>query len=91
MKKLLLLLLLSTAAQLAIACDVCKKQQPKVLQGITHGAGPQSNWDYVIVVLTCVLVITCLYSSVRHLIHPKEQTANHIKYSILNADDHGRQ
>ena len=33
----------------AIACPVCEKQQPKILQGITHGSGPQSNWDYIII------------------------------------------
>jgi hypothetical protein len=31
------------------ACDACEKQQPEILRGITHGAGPQSNWDYLIV------------------------------------------
>ena len=33
----------------AIACDVCQKQQPKLLRGMAHGAGPESEWDYVVV------------------------------------------
>ncbi len=70
----------------AIACPVCEKQQPKLLKGITHGAGPQSNWDYVIVSVTAVIVLFCLFFSIKWLLKPGEKSASHIKFSILNLD-----
>ena len=84
MRKIILLLSILLARQVVFACDVCKKQQPKVLQGITHGTGPQSNWDYVIVIAFALLVIATLFYSLKSLLKPKEQSKNHIKYSILN-------
>lgn len=70
----------------ALACEVCKKQQPKVTQGFTHGAGPQSNWDWVIIgVITAITVLTLVYS-MKYLIKPKEENAGHIKNSILIPD-----
>lgn len=65
------------------ACEVCKKQQPKFLRGITHGTGPQSNWDYVIVGITAAIVIACLWFSIRALVRPGEKEPEHIKNSIF--------
>ncbi|MEQ7799926.1 hypothetical protein ABDJ41_08925 [Pedobacter sp. ASV1-7] len=70
----------------AMACPVCEKQQPKLLKGITHGAGPDSNWDYVIISIMAVIVLFCLFFSVKWLIKPGEKSASHIKFSILNLD-----
>jgi phage shock protein PspC (stress-responsive transcriptional regulator) len=84
MKKILTILLFITWHTASFACEVCKKQQPKILRGITHGAGPQSEWDYVIVGVMTVIVITTLFYSVKWLIHPGEKNLNHIKNSILN-------
>jgi uncharacterized protein YybS (DUF2232 family) len=71
------------STRLAFACTVCKSQQPKVLQGITHGVGPESVWDYSIIVSSCLLVLITLIMSLRYLIKPKEGSPNHIKYMIL--------
>ena len=66
------------------ACPVCEQQQPKILKGITHGAGPQSNWDWLIIaVITIITVITFIFS-LKYLIKPGEKNANHIKQLILN-------
>jgi hypothetical protein len=70
----------------AMACPVCEKQQPKLLKGITHGAGPDSNWDYLIIGITAVIVLFCLFFSVKWLLKPGEKSASHIKFSILNLD-----
>lgn len=83
MKKFLFLLLLSLMFQLTFACDVCKKQQPKILESITHGAGPQSNWDYVVVWFVVLLIGICLFYTVKHIIRPGEKGADHIKNSIF--------
>ncbi len=70
-----------------LACPICEKQQPNVLQGISHGAGPSSDWDYIII-WTMVIIVACtLYFSVKMLIKPGENTRNHIKRFILTLED----
>ena len=67
----------------AIACPVCERNQPKVLRGIVHGSGPDSNWDYVSIVITIIISILALLYSIKWLIKPNENNKNHIKYSIF--------
>lgn len=73
-----------------MACAACEKQQPKILQGITHGSGPQSNWDYLIISVTAVIVLVTLVLSVNWLIRPGERSASHIKQWILKDEYYGR-
>jgi formate hydrogenlyase subunit 3/multisubunit Na+/H+ antiporter MnhD subunit len=80
-KYTLLFILLS---QTAIACPVCEQQQPKITKGWTHGAGPQSNWDWVIIGIISVITILTFIYSLKYLIKPKEKNTNHIKHLILN-------
>lgn len=83
--KSLLMLPLIFSAQFIWACSVCDKQQPEITQGFTHGAGPQSNWDWVIIgAITAITVFTFIYS-IKYLVKPGEKNANHIKQSILSA------
>ena len=66
------------------ACPACEKQQPKITRGLTHGIGPASNWDWVIIgVITIVTILTLVYS-IKYLVRPGEKNSNHIKYKILN-------
>ena len=65
--------------QIGMACDPCQKQQPKVLQGITHGTGPQSNWDYVIIVATALSVLWCFVYSVKYLMKPTKTSHEHFQ------------
>lgn len=67
-----------------IACPACEKQQPKILRGITHGTGPESNWDYAIVWAAVIIVLFTLYFSVKWLIKPGEKSEKHIKRLILD-------
>lgn len=84
MKKFIISALLMLAIQLAaIACPVCERNQPKVLRGIVHGAGPESNWDYVSVIVTGIIACFTLFYSIKWLVKPGEKNSNHIKYSIL--------
>ena len=85
MKKIIALTLffaLQNTVQL-YACTVCKSQQPKVLQGITHGAGPESIGDYFIILSSCFLVLITFVMSLQYLIKPKEGSPHHIKHMIL--------
>ena len=69
-----------------MACEVCKKQQPEILRGVTHGAGPQSDWDYVVVWGAVVIVVISLFYAVKWILHPGEKDSEHIKRSILNPE-----
>lgn len=86
MKKYLAILVILFTSLSSIACPVCEKQQPKILQGITHGAGPQSNWDYLIIAVTAVIVLVSLFFSIKWLVKPGEKADTHIKHLILNIE-----
>ncbi len=62
-----------------LACDLCKKNQPKGLENITHGEGPSGNIDYIITWSAIVLVAITLFFSIKYLIRPKENRPDHIK------------
>ncbi len=84
MKKLIVLLVLTWIGQYqSWACNACEKQQPKITQGITHGTGPDSNWDWLIVGVICAITLVTFYLSLKYLIKPLEQNSNHIKRLIL--------
>ena len=84
MKKPFLTAILLLNTLCVLACPVCERNQPKVLRGITHGAGPESKWDYVIVWVTVAIVLFTLFFSVKWLIRPGEKSDRHIKRFILN-------
>lgn len=83
MKKLGLIICVLCMAQWALACEVCERNQPKVLKGITHGAGPESNWDYVIVWAVVIIALATLIWSVKYIIRPGEKSEGHIKNIIF--------
>jgi hypothetical protein len=76
--------LIFAAGLSAKACEACKKQQPKLLQGITHGRGPDSDWDYVIVVVMVIVTLYVLFATVKCIFRPSEKNDEHIKRLILN-------
>ena len=80
----LLTLLFTVASAAAWACDVCQKNQPAPLRGITHGTGPQSQWDLVIVWSAGIIVGITLFLALRMLLRPGEGHAGHIKRIILH-------
>ncbi len=86
MKRLSLLftLLFLFFSEMVMACDVCQKNQPKVLQNITHGPGPSGMLDYIIIWSGIVIVVFTLYFSVKLLIKPRENNADHIKNIVKN-------
>jgi hypothetical protein len=86
MKKIILSIMWILAGSASMACEICKKQQPKVLKGITHGVGPQSEWDYVIVGVTALIVVVSLFYSIKWIIRPGEGEKEHIKNSIFSMD-----
>ncbi len=86
MKNIMLILVFLIPGLSAMACPACEKQQPEMLRGITHGTGPESNWDYVIVWATVIIVLITLFFSVKWLVRPGEKSEYHIKRSILNKE-----
>lgn len=83
---LLCIVLVFTGSLGAFACDACQKQQPRIFQGITHGAGPDSNWDYLIVSIMTAITLYALYATVKCMIRPSAADSRHnlIKTMILN-------
>lgn len=71
-------------SQITFACEVCKNNQPKGLENITHGSGPTGNLDYIITWTAVVIVSVTLFYSIKYLVKPKETNPDHIKNSILN-------
>ncbi len=70
------------------ACPACEKAQPRILRGITHGAGPESRWDYVIAYTVAIITLLTLFYSIKWLIRPGETGTNHIKNFIINHDQY---
>jgi hypothetical protein len=81
-----ILIMLIIFSHAAIACPVCDKQQPSITRGLTHGAGPQSNWDWVIIGVVAALTLVTLVLSIRYLVKPGEKESSHIKQSILSTN-----
>lgn len=86
MKRIILVTIAVLNAALTFACPVCERQQPKLLRGITHGAGPQGQWDYVIVWTMVAITLFTLFFSVKWLIKPGERSSQHIKHFISNME-----
>lgn len=84
MKKLALIFGILFSSVAVWSCPVCEKQQPRVLKGIAHGAGPQNNWDYAIISIVAVLVLITLFYSLKYLIKPGEKSTSHIKNLFIN-------
>lgn len=82
--KIFLTLLVLFNAIAAFACPACEKQQSEFLSGISHGAGPQTRFDYLIVSVVSVIVLATLYFSLKWIFRPGERNVNHIKRTILN-------
>lgn len=70
--------------QVAMACDVCEKNQPTGFKNITHGAGPTGTVDYFIMGTAIVIVLFTLYLSFKYLIKPQEGSPDHIKNIVKN-------
>lgn len=66
------------------ACDVCRSNQPKGFEDITHGRGPTGVTDYIITWIAIVIVLATLFLSIKYLVKPKEDNTDHIKNLILN-------
>jgi hypothetical protein len=87
MKKVIIIFLCIIFSKVQVlASAACKEQQPAFLKGITHGPGPDGNFDYIIVVIAILITLLTLYYSIKWLIKPGENNINHIKQSILKYD-----
>lgn len=86
MKKYILLILLCCTRFTTMACAICEKQQPKILRGITHGGGPDSNLDYVAIFIMVLITVATLFFSIKWIIRPGERSGLHIKRTILNEE-----
>jgi len=79
MKNKIIILVVLLFNGITYACPLCKKNQPKGLEDVTHGQGPVGNLDYIIMYAAIIIVGYTLIMSVRYLISPKEKESSHIK------------
>jgi len=88
MRKISIVALLLLTQLATWACPVCERDKAKNWTSSigTHGAKPDSNWDYVIVIAVTIITVLTLVYTVKWLINPKEKNPQHIKYSFLNQD-----
>ncbi len=86
MKKTILVIIITIFGYGGFACPACEEQQSGFFRGITHGSGPDSRWDYLIVAAMATIVAATLYFSVKWLIRPGENSRQHIKRFILNEE-----
>lgn len=66
------------------ACDACKLQQPEITRNITHGTGPESDWDWFIIGIVILITVMAFVYSIKYLISPGEKDESHIKYFVLS-------
>ena len=66
------------------ACEACDLKQPKITRGLTHGAGPQSFWDWVAVAIIAIISVLTVVYFIKYSIRPESKKTEHIKNSILN-------
>lgn len=70
--------------RVVLACKECTTALPRGLRGeMPHPTGPDSNWDYLIVGATIVIVLLTMFYSVKWLLKPGETATTHIKSLIL--------
>lgn len=65
-----------------LACEVCRRNQPEILQDISHGVGPLQILDNMIIGGAVILVVVVLFYSAKLLWRPGEQDSSHIKNLI---------
>lgn len=83
-KRIISLLIILVYMPNLLACELCKKNQPAILQDITHGQGPQGMWDYAIIYIAIAVVAIVLFFSIKFLVKPGEKDPNHIKNIVVN-------
>lgn len=84
MKRIISLLMIWMAGiEVLLACPVCERNQPKILRGVVHGQGPESQWDYPIIFGVIIIVLITAYLSVKWLVRPGEHNKQHIKRTVL--------
>jgi hypothetical protein len=70
----------------AVACEACRAQTPRLIRGLGHGGGPQGFADYAAVLITLGVVVYALGHTLRCWARPGETDAAHIKRTILRED-----
>jgi hypothetical protein len=82
--KIIFTIIFLAGIRIGLACDLCKKNQPKGLENITHGAGPSGPMDYVISWGGVVIVLITLVLFIKYLVKPKDAAHDQIKNIVVN-------
>lgn len=72
-----------------LACETCKAKESNILGNLTHGKGPESQWDFIISITAALIVLITLILSIKYLVRPGEKNPDHIKNSIITQNNEG--
>ena len=64
-----------------------KKGGTEIMHDMSHMAGPQAAWEYVLVAVAVIIVGWVFYLAFKYTLKPGEEQADHIKRRILEKDD----
>lgn len=84
MKTKLLTLIAILISAIGLACPVCEANQPKGFENLTHGKGPEGDFDFIIMFVAIIIVGYALIMSIKYLAKPKEKEKSHIKNIVLD-------
>ena len=78
---MLLMLILKLDAMASVPCS---NQSSGKFGDSAPGAGPDSNWDYLIVLVMVIITLYVLIATIKCFVKPGEKSDEHIKRMILN-------
>lgn len=84
MKKYIILLLIIILKLDAMASVPCSNQSTGKFGESAPGAGPDSNWDYLIVLVMVIITLYVLIATIKCFVKPGEKSDKHIKRMIFN-------
>lgn len=67
----------------SFACELCKKQQPKGFENITHGNGPETIWDYWILYGSIGIVILTMILFLKYSLKPNNKSFQYTDNQIF--------
>ena len=83
-QKIIFTVIFLSGIRIGLACDLCKRNQPKGLGNITHGAGPSGPLDYIISWGGVIVVLITLALFIKYLIRPSDADHDQIKNIVVN-------
>lgn len=74
--------------QVALSCPVCDREKAnQVTLGLSHGAGPDHNWEWLVVAGMAGITLFALFLAIKYFIKPDNAKTNEFKKSIFSENE----